>query len=51
MEQKWAEDVASDCEITGTKFWMKQMGARTPEQGAQLIPAHLLIRQFPGGTE
>jgi len=51
MEQKWAEDAASDCEITGTKFWMKQMSARTPEQGAQLIPPHLLIRQFPGGTE
>jgi protein gp37 len=51
MEQKWAENIADECEITGTKFFMKQMGARTPEQGAQLIPAHLLIRQFPGGTE
>jgi hypothetical protein len=27
---------------------MKQMTARTPAMGAQIIPAHLLIRQFPG---
>jgi protein gp37 len=47
MSQEWAEDVASDCEITGTKFWMKQMSARTPNAGAKLIPAHLLIRQKP----
>lgn len=48
MEQHWAESVADDCDNLGTKFWMKQMGAMTPDKGAALIPAHLLIRQFPG---
>lgn len=47
MEQKWAEEAASDCEITGTKFFMKQMSARSPAIGSNLIPAHLLIRQIP----
>lgn len=49
MEKSWAQDIADECEITGTKFFMKQFSARTPEEGAALIPAHLLIRQFPNG--
>jgi protein gp37 len=51
MEQSWAEDVASDCEIVGTKFWMKQLSAQTPAKGADLIPAHLLIHEFPNFGE
>ena len=47
MEQIWVESIQRECAERGTKFFMKQMSARTPEQGAQLIPAHLLIRQFP----
>ena len=49
MQQKWAEDLAYECEITRTKFWMKQMSAATPAKGVALIPADLLIRQLPGG--
>jgi len=47
MECKWAEDVLADCKVMGTKFWMKQMDARTPAEGAALIPAHLLIHEHP----
>lgn len=47
MEQSWAENIKRECEERGTKFFMKQMGARTPEEGAKLIPVHLLERQFP----
>lgn len=49
MEQKWAEDLRRECEMWQVDFFMKQMSARTPEEGAKLIPAHLLVRQFPGG--
>ena len=47
MELQWAERIRLECEERGTKFFMKQMSARTPEQGAALIPASLLIREFP----
>ncbi len=47
MEVSWAENIKKECEIYGVKFFMKQLSARTPEQGAALIPASLLIRQFP----
>jgi protein gp37 len=46
-EAKWAEDIKADCERFGIKFFMKQMGARTPAEGKALIPAHLLIQEFP----
>jgi protein gp37 len=48
MEQSWVENIRRECAERGTKFFMKQMSARTPEIGASLIPAHLLVRQFPG---
>lgn len=48
MEQIWAEDIMRECKEFGTCFFMKQMSARTPEEGAKLIPAHLLTRTFPG---
>jgi protein gp37 len=47
MEQTWAEKLRDECRIFGVKFFMKQMSARTPEQGKTLIPAHLLIHEFP----
>lgn len=47
MQQTWAEDLQSDCAIAGVAFFMKQFSARTPEEGAKLIPPHLLIREFP----
>jgi protein gp37 len=43
----WAEDLKAECEKDGVAFWMKQLSAQTPERGASLIPAHLLIRKFP----
>lgn len=47
MQQVWAENIKRECEARGTKFFMKQMSARTPDEGKDLIPAHLLVRQFP----
>jgi protein gp37 len=47
MEQKWAEDLQRECQLLGIRFYMKQMSAATPAQGAALIPANLLIHQFP----
>ena len=46
----WAENLLAEIreKFPSTAFWMKQMTARTPAMGAQIIPAHLLIRQFPG---
>lgn len=48
FEQGWAENVKDECEEFGVAFYMKQMSARTPDKAADLIPAHLLIRKFPG---
>ena len=47
MQTEWFEKVKAECEAHGVKFFCKQMSARTPEEGAKLIPSHLLIRQFP----
>lgn len=47
METVWAEDVKIECKRYGVKFYMKQMSAATPEKGQALIPAHLLVREFP----
>jgi protein gp37 len=47
MEQEWAENIEKECRLFGVKFFMKQMGARTPEEGKNLIPASLLIHEFP----
>lgn len=48
MNLGWAEDLKAECENDGVAFWMKQLSAQTPERGAALIPAHLLIHEFPG---
>lgn len=47
MNPEWAENIKKECEERGVSFWMKQFSALTPEQGAALIPAELLVRQFP----
>jgi protein gp37 len=47
MSIEWAENLKKECEENGVSFYMKQMSARTPEEGAALIPAKLLLRQFP----
>jgi len=47
MEQKWAEDIKAECEEFGVSFFMKQMSAYKSAAAAALIPAHLLLRQFP----
>jgi protein gp37 len=47
MERKWADDLLAECRISGTKFFMKQFSARTPDEGKKLIPAELLIHEFP----
>jgi protein gp37 len=47
FERKWADDLLAECAITGTKFFMKQFGGRTPTEGKNLIPTELLIREFP----
>ena len=46
-EQQWAEQLLTECREREIAFFMKQMSARTPTQGKGLIPAHLMIREFP----
>lgn len=43
----WAERVLVECRESGSKFFMKQMGGRTPTEGKAAIPADLMIQQFP----
>ena len=47
MKTEWFTNLKQECEDNGVSFWLKQMSARTPEEGAALIPAELLLRQFP----
>jgi len=47
METIWAENVKTECDAVGTAFFMKQMSAVTPDAAKKMIPAHLLIHQFP----
>jgi protein gp37 len=49
MQQEWAEELREEALYAGVAFYMKQMSARTPEQGKELIPSRLLIREFPKG--
>lgn len=51
METAWAESLRVECERRGVAFFMKQMSAQTPAKGSDLIPAHLLIRKFPGADQ
>ena len=47
MQLEWAANIQRECGDFGVAFFMKQMSARTPTKAAALIPASLLIRQFP----
>ena len=47
MDPWWAEQLKAECESLGVDFWMKQMSARTPEEGANLIPEHLISHARP----
>lgn len=47
MDTVWAENLIVECKERNVKFWMKQYGARTPAMGAALVPAEMLLRQFP----
>lgn len=47
MEWQWAERARDECAEFGVAFFMKQMSAHSPAQAAKLIPAELLVRQFP----
>lgn len=47
MQREWADNLLEECRRFGVKFFMKQMSAATPAKAAALIPAELLVRQFP----
>jgi protein gp37 len=46
-EEKWADDLWRECQTHQVKFFMKQMGGRTPNDGKAAIPPHLMIQEFP----
>lgn len=49
-EVEWANALRRECqeELGGqTKFFVKQMGGRTPTEGKAAIPEHLQIQEFP----
>ena len=48
VDAAWAETIQRECKEFGAAFFMKQMSAFTPAQAKGLIPAHLLIQEFPG---
>ena len=52
IEPGWAENLIAEIreKFPRTVFFMKQMSARTSPQAQKLVPAHLLIRQWPGST-
>lgn len=43
----WADNLLKECRDRGVAFFMKQMSARTPDEGKKLIPAELQIQEFP----
>lgn len=47
MDVEWAKRIKDECAVNDVAFFMKQMGARTPAQASYLIPAELLIHNFP----
>jgi protein gp37 len=52
-EAQWARDVIAEIEMYMpgiVQFFFKQMSARTPAAGKALIPADLLIQEFPNGA-
>lgn len=49
MEQAWVQVLIEQCDKTGTRVFVKQFGAATPEAGKLLIPQFLRIHDFPKG--
>jgi protein gp37 len=47
MQLNWAQDIKAECEEFGVAFFMKQFSARTPHEASELIPAHMLVREWP----
>lgn len=46
-ERQWADSLLKECRYHGAAFFMKQMSARTPDEGKALIPPELMIQEFP----
>ncbi len=48
MQVKWAREVRNECQLSGTPFFMKQLGGR-PNRREKLedLPADLRIREWP----
>jgi protein gp37 len=46
-ERKWADSLLAECRAHDIAFFMKQMSARTPDEGKHLIPDDLAIQEFP----
>jgi protein gp37 len=51
MQTSWADSILAECEVLGASFFMKQMAAATLVKAKELIPTHLLIRQYPAAFE
>lgn len=52
-KREWLDDLVKEIAIfvPHVKLFVKQMSARTPNEGKALIPADRLIQQFPNSTE
>ena len=46
-ERRWADTILAHCKEWHSSFFMKQMSARTPREGKELIPIDLKIQDFP----
>ena len=51
MQEEWARNLLAECRERKVPFFMKQYAALTPEAGKKLIPADLLIHEFPEVSE
>jgi protein gp37 len=50
VDPEWARAMRDECAERGVAFFMKQLGGRTPDEAAAIVPVDLLIHQFPGVT-
>lgn len=47
FDKSWAISLRDQCKAARIKFFMKQMGGRTPTEGKAAIPPELMIQEFP----
>lgn len=47
FEAQWGRDLLEECNQLGVAFFMKQMSARTAEEGKRLIEPDLMVQEFP----